>query len=194
MQAAAAQLQMASIRRMEPSINRQRAALAAFRPAVNRGGRIPLFRRPAEFSPAAGFSPPPGCEALPESQLAPLIASASAKTGVAEPLLRAVIGQESAFNPCAVSAKGAVDLMQLMPETARDLEVADPFDPEQNIGAGGRYLMQLLLRYGGSLPLALGAYNAGPARVDAVMGVPPIPETQNFIERVLTRLGAAARD
>lgn len=176
---------------MKASIARQRAA-AGVRAAARAGGRIPLFHRPPEFTVSPGSGPAGGCGTLSEARLTPLIESASARTGLAAALLRAVIGQESAFDPCAVSSKGALGLMQLMPETARDLDVGDPFDPEQNVAAGSRYLMQLLLRYGGDLPLALGAYNAGPSRVDAWLGVPPIAETQNFVQRVLARLGGAA--
>jgi soluble lytic murein transglycosylase-like protein len=81
-------------------------------------------------------------------------------------------------------------LMQLMPATAQALGVADPFDPAQSVEAGGRYLRQLLERYGGDLRLALGAYNAGPGRVDREGGVPRIAETEEYVRRVLGDLGA----
>lgn len=99
--------------------------------------------------------------------------------------LRAVMQQESAFRPCSVSPKGAMGLMQLMPATASQFGVSDPFDNERNVEAGATFLKQLLVRYGGDLTLALGAYNAGPAKVDASGGVPDIPETQNYIKQIL---------
>ncbi len=192
MQAASAGLQAESVRRMRASVARQRAVAEAWRPKPDRGGRFSRLSRPAEFAALPVARPAIGCGTLPEPELAPLVDRASRETGLAAALLRAVIGQESAFDPCAVSPKGALGLMQLMPSTARELEVTDPFDPEQNVAAGSRYLMQLLMRYGGSLPLALGAYNAGPARVDALLSVPPIAETQDFVQRVLGRLGGLA--
>ncbi|MCE5273233.1 lytic transglycosylase domain-containing protein [bacterium] len=99
-------------------------------------------------------------------------------------LVKAVIHAESAFDPRAVSGKGARGLMQLMPSTAQDLGVQDTFDPEQNILGGSRYLKQMLERYNHDLPLGLAAYNAGPSRVDRAGGVPPIAETHDYIRKV----------
>lgn len=99
-------------------------------------------------------------------------------------LLRAVIKAESDFRPQAVSRKGAVGLMQLMPETAAALRVADPLDPIQNIRAGARQLRRLLNRYDGNLPLALAAYNAGVQRVKGGK-VPRIRETRAYVRKVL---------
>jgi soluble lytic murein transglycosylase-like protein len=96
--------------------------------------------------------------------------------------------QESDFRNCAVSAKGALGLMQLLPSTADGLGVKDPFDPEANVLGGARLLRQLMDRYGGDLSLTLSAYNAGSAKVDATMGVPMIPETLNYVNRILSRL------
>jgi soluble lytic murein transglycosylase-like protein len=95
---------------------------------------------------------------------------------------------ESGFAAQAVSAKGAIGLMQLMPETARDLGV-DPRDPAQNVDGGARYLRDLLVRYGGGLRHALAAYNAGPQAVDKYNGVPPYAETIQYIVRIERALG-----
>jgi soluble lytic murein transglycosylase-like protein len=103
-------------------------------------------------------------------------------------LIREVARRESAFHPCAISSSGAEGLMQLMPSTQAMFQVDDPFNPRQNIDAGTRLLKQLLDRYQGDVPRALGAYNAGTILVDQASGVPEIPETQGYVRDILLRL------
>lgn len=112
------------------------------------------------------------------------IEEAAARHNVDPNLVRAVVKVESNFNPNAVSRKGAMGLMQLMPSTARQLNVKNPFDPEQNVDAGVRHLKQLLESYGGDIKLTLAAYNAGAGVVARSSGVPRFAETQNYVRRI----------
>jgi soluble lytic murein transglycosylase-like protein len=118
------------------------------------------------------------------------IAEASARHGVPERLIWAVIRVESGFDPRAVSPRGARGLMQLMPETAAILGVRDVFDPRENIHGGARHLRGLMERFRHDLPLALAAYNAGAQPVASCRGIPPYPETREYVARVLRLYGA----
>jgi soluble lytic murein transglycosylase-like protein len=112
------------------------------------------------------------------------IRSAAEFNAVEESLIRAIIHAESAYQPDARSPRGAQGLMQLMPATAADLNVSNPFDPAENIDGGARYLSQLLAQFKGDLDLAAAAYNAGPQAVNKFGGVPPYDETQEYVRRV----------
>lgn len=112
------------------------------------------------------------------------IEKAAARHNVDANLVRSVIKVESNFNPNAVSRKGAMGLMQLMPQTARQLNVKNPFDPQQNVDAGVRHLKKLLESYGGDVKLSLAAYNAGSGAVARSAGIPRFTETQNYVRRI----------
>jgi soluble lytic murein transglycosylase-like protein len=127
--------------------------------------------------------PPPPVVAPPARSPVELADAAADKYGLPRLLVRSVMAAESGFQLDAVSPKGAIGLMQLMPATAQDLGV-DPHDPAQNVDAGVRYLRDLLNRYDGGLWRALAAYNAGPGAVDKYHWVPPYQETINYVSRI----------
>ncbi len=177
---------------LENALQKQRQSIRRQQQAVRRQlGEKPL----ADNNPAQHFieplipelNPAP-CPSLDSGKLRELVLFAAEKQSLDPALLIAVMRQESAFRPCAVSVKGALGLMQLMPATARELHVADAFDPAQNISGGAAYLRQLIDRYKGDLRLALVGYNAGPSVADQPLGSPYPLETQNYVSNVLAEL------
>lgn len=130
-------------------------------------------------APAASVGPAPSA-----GQFGPLAKYAEEYYGLPQGIVAKMIGAESTGDPMAVSPKGAQGLMQLMPGTARDLGVSNPFDPQQNVMGGSQYLRQMLDRFGGNVELALAAYNAGPEAVAKHGGVPPYKETQDYVRKL----------
>lgn len=184
------------------------AGLAAARPApaqvvriVDEGGVVHYTNRPCDpryarldpgLCPRAAAGPAAGAAASPSDAASPTvlvreIASAAARHGVDPRLVEAVIQVESGGNPRAVSPKGALGVMQLMPARAAALGVADALDLRANLEGGVRHLRDLLARFPGNLRVALAAYNAGEEAVRLHGGVPPYPETQAYVRRVLAR-------
>jgi soluble lytic murein transglycosylase-like protein len=172
---------------MRQAADKQRAAAAAQRQAARKQAEMAGVRLP-DWDEAAEIAEPPPCEPMSDDLARPIIEAAAKAQEVSPDLLRAVIEQESGFRTCAISAKDARGLMQLMPATVEQFGVTDPFDPKENIGAGAKYLKQLLDRYKGELKLALAAYDAGPAAVDEAAGAPPFSETKDYVEAILKKL------
>jgi soluble lytic murein transglycosylase-like protein len=133
--------------------------------------------------------PAPAAAALPSVPYSDIIDRVAAEQKVDPKIVRAVITVESAFKQRARSRKGAMGLMQLMPDTARRYGVDNPYDPASNIEAGIKHLKSLIDRFA-SLPLALAAYNAGEAAVERFRGIPPYAETRNYVSAILKLLGA----
>jgi len=144
--------------------------------------------KPREVSADTPQAPEPPSAATGIDQAVERIA---AQHALSPQLLHSVIKVESNYNPYAVSNKGALGLMQLIPETARRFGVVNAFNPVENIQGGAKYLRYLLDLYGGSYPLALAAYNAGEAAVAKYGGIPPFAETQNYVILVRKQLEAA---
>jgi soluble lytic murein transglycosylase-like protein len=142
------------------------------------------FEQEEYVLPEVPSEPPAATPVAKPAGMAEMIDNAARKYGLPPAFVRAVIAAESGYQPNAVSPKGAIGLMQLMPATARELG-ADPKIPEQNVDAGTRYLRDLLLKYDNHAYHALAAYNAGPGAVDKYHGVPPYRETQAYILNVL---------
>ncbi len=146
-----------------------------------------------DVEPEDLFPAPPPANVDFGLRYAALIHASAQKHGVDEKLITQVIAAESNFDAKAVSRKRALGLMQLLRETAARYSVINVFDPAQNIDAGTHYLKDLLERYKGNVQLALAAYNAGPEMVDRYGGIPPFPETQNYVREITANLNAARR-
>lgn len=173
------------------SFERQRMSVERQVQGIRENFPAPFGGQPATVvaSSASAPAPPVDCPPVTAAAVKPIIDREATKQKVDAGLVRAVVEAESAYSPCAVSPVGAMGLMQLMPATAESLQVTDPYDPNQNITAGTQYLKQMLERYGGDIAKALAAYNAGPARVDAAGGVPAIPETQEYVRKIMGKIG-----
>jgi soluble lytic murein transglycosylase-like protein len=165
----------------ETSIQKQRASIRVQQASV-------WIQNPSFFAPAI---PNPtlevGHEVIPPEKIREIVDEGANRSGLGTDLVRAVVRRESGYNPFATSTKGAQGLMQLMPSVQAQFGVTDPYDPTQNVAAGTRLLKQLLDRYG-DLPRALGAYNAGVTRVEEWGGVPPFPETMQYVNGILSEL------
>ena len=178
--------QLASIEKQKQSIHTQI------------GDKVAAAKLSTSPNPTVPFIEPlqnvaePNCPTIDGNKLDELVSSAARKQSLDPAILKAVIKQESGFKPCAISTKGAQGLMQLMPTTARELHVNDPFDPVQNVHGGAAYLRQLLDRYGGDLRQALVGYNAGPGRADQGMNVILPLETENYVANIFADLNGAA--
>jgi soluble lytic murein transglycosylase-like protein len=161
-----------------------RRVRAAMKPSIEQQ-RISVQKQVEAARPAPVA---PHCDPIAPPELARMIDSTAHAQSVDPGVVREVARQESGFQPCAVSPKGAEGLMQLMPAIQVSFDVRNPFDVQESLTAGTKLLKQLLDRYNGDLKLALSAYNAGPARVDQTTGVPEIPETQSYVSTILDRL------
>jgi soluble lytic murein transglycosylase-like protein len=140
------------------------------------------------------YSRPLNRNKLSAQEVEPWVKWASKNHEIPPALIKAVIRVESNFNASATSPKGAQGLMQLMPGTAKELQVTNPYNIQENIGAGTRYLSMLLQKFHNNLPLALAAYNAGPQRVERCQGIPPIEETKGFVRNVCTNFLRYSKD
>lgn len=155
-------------------------------PRYKRMPGIVALRRPRPRPIHRSYTPSPRSYAGSDRSFDAHIQEAAQRYDIDPLLIKAVIKQESNFNPYAASDKGALGLMQLMPGTARDMDVNNVFDPRENIFGGARYLKRLYSKFNGDLALTLASYNAGPERVCTTNTIPDIPETQNYVRTVLS--------
>ena len=169
-----------------PSLSNSRAAMYSY---VDEFGRLHFTNVPAD----PRYKEDPGFDAIRKTAVqgryGKFIRTAADRYSLDPELIRAVIKVESGFNPFAVSEKGAMGLMQLMPGTAEEMHVREPFEASDNIMGGSRYLRKMLNLFEGDLRLSLAAYNAGPNKVLEKGRVPKIPETEKYVEKVLREYG-----
>jgi soluble lytic murein transglycosylase-like protein len=176
--------------RRSPSPALQTSGLMYWSPTAHRWKSVPSANIRAARSAAAEVSKSDEVSSFVRGkpftpqEIEAAIDAAASRHNVDPSLVRAVIKVESNFNPNAVSRKGAMGLMQLMPQTARQLNVVNPFDPQQNVDAGVRHLKQLMENYGGDVKLSLAAYNAGAGAVARSAGIPRFGETRNYVKRI----------
>jgi soluble lytic murein transglycosylase-like protein len=168
--------QEASVEKQQTSVRAQRTAAVAQNPSF-------FVSKQPELGPEIAR------ELIPSEEIRDIVDQGAKLSGLDTDLVRAVVRRESAYNPWATSTKGAQGLMQLMPSVQAQFGVTDPYDPKQNVAAGTRLLKQLLDQFDGDLPRALGAYNAGPARVEQWGGVPPFPETMQYVNGIMSDIG-----
>ena len=139
------------------------------------------------LSPLSPFAPGISVSGYSNGAVKQLISRIAIQNGLDPSLLDALVKQESDYNPMSRSSAGAMGLTQLMPQTASDMGVQNPFDPEQNLAGGAKYLKEMIKQFG-SVPLALAAYNAGPHAVQKYGGIPPYKETQNYVRKILEHI------
>lgn len=141
------------------------------------------------LEPLGGKKPEPASKPTSKDAYETIVSNTAGKYKIDPELMHAVITAESNYNPDAVSHRGALGLMQLMPDTARILGVKNPFNPAQNIEGGAKYLRLLMDKFNGNLKLVLAAYNAGPNTVENYGGVPPYKETKDYVAKVMKLYG-----
>jgi hypothetical protein len=151
---------------------------------------IPVKGKLAEQDP--NYSRAAGNRSVTAAEIDHYIKDAAARHHVDPNLVRALVKVESNYNPRALSGKGAMGVMQLMPATARMYELRNPFDAAQNVDAGVRHLKGLLQNFGGNVSLSLAAYNAGQGAVERNGGIPPYTETRNYVKRITNLMGSGA--
>ncbi len=169
-------------RKVKEGPNSRRSSQNAYRPASGQA-RQTMYAAPVSIPASMPDSTP--ASSSTRAAYTDIINSACDRHGVDPALVHAIVKVESDFNPYALSSKGAMGLMQLMPQTALDMNVRNTYNPHENIDGGVKYLRYLIDRYEGNLALALAAYNAGETSVKKWGTIPPFPETQNYVQRIL---------